>query len=304
MRLFDLLICVVLTNLSCNRTDIVKIDSDIYRELIGDMIIKSETENERSKYNYKEAIIELDSPTKARLISLRSCFVKLDSSRIHFNSMMKEIIPDSISFDRNGIALDIDDIGKIRSEIIKNNNDISNLISNVIKDNFNDFRFDEELKNEYLRKVIAIKKSISNDEILDDENSTSDILLGLLLQSFHEQCLKKYEDVLDYLTYSRTYCGFEMYFPVVIENGDRLLYVGDSLKMRIGIGSYSSLVSPENTIIVVNNDTLKVVEDGTASFSKELLEAGKNRLNIECFLITPLTGEVNVGESEYLYEVF
>lgn len=306
MRAFVIFIIAISTLLaSCNSNNNVKIEADLYASLINTMIAESAHENERASFSYKGAILELKSLDKARLSVLQIGFKRLESSRMEFNALIEPIITAGPK-EFTEVTVDKATVNTIVDFILKENQDIYDTIVHIIQGNFMDFNLKEEWKDELLEELSDIHSSLAHDDLMSRGSSevsdANSLLTVLSLQSFYNQGLRSYEEKLGHLTYGHTAMIFDMYFPVVVEGASGCLSRGDSLQMKIAVGSYSSLISP-STIIIVGNDTLSVDDHGMATFSKKVVNSGEYKLGIKCVLTNPLTGDVGVGESEYVYRV-
>lgn len=306
MRTFIVCLIVVSTLVtSCNLSNNIKIEGDLYARLVSSMIAEAAYENERSKFVYKEAIIELNDLAKARLSALQIGFKRLDSSRVEFNKLIEPVITAS---QKEPVQETIDKatVKKIADLVLKENEEIHHTIAAIIQDDFANFGLKEERKDELLKELSGIQSSLANDELLSRDNGeVSDVntlLTALLLQSLYNQLLRSYEEKLALLTYGHTSTIFNAYFPVIVEGANGCLSRGDSLQMKIGVGNYSSLVSP-STIIIVDNDTLAVDDHGVATYSRKVFQEGEYKIDVKCVLFHPITGEVDMGKVEYNYRV-
>lgn len=306
MRTFVVFLIAISTLVtSCNLSNNVKIEGDLYARLVSSMIAEAAYENERASFSYKEAILELNDLAKARLSALQIGFKQLDSSRVKFNMLLEPIVTVSQN-ELAQVMVDKETVKNIVDLVLKENEEIHRKIAAIIQDDFANFGLKEEWKDELLKELSGIQSSIASDELLSGSNSevsgVNSFLTLLVLQSFHNQVLRSYEEKLARLTYGHTSTILNAYFPVIVEATNGCLSRGDSLQMKIGVGNYSSLVSP-STIIIVDNDTLAVDDGGIATFNKKVVERGAHKLEIKCILFHPITGEVGMGQGEYNYRV-
>lgn len=96
---------------------------------------------------------------------------------------------------------------------------------------------------------------------------------------------------------------FDQFFPVF--NADRCAYrVGDSLNARLSVGSYSNALDPKNVVLTINGKQYPIGPDGTASFQTSERKRGQHTLETKVVVTNPLTGEVQVGEGSFTYEVY
>lgn len=306
MRLFIVCLIAVSTLFtSCNLSNNVKIEGDLYARLVSSMIAEATYENERSRISYKEAVLELHDLSKAKLSVLLIGFKQLDSSRIKFNTLIEPVITASQK-EPAEVAVDKATVKKIADLILKENEGIHLTIAAIIQDNFVNFGLRESRRDEFLRELSGIQSSFASDELLNRDNSevsdVNSLLTALLLQSLYNQLFRSYEEKLALLTYGHTSDWFNAYFPVIVEGANGCLSRGDSLQMKIGVGNYSSLVSP-STIIIVDNDTLAVDDHGVATYSRKVFQEGEYKIDVKCVLFNPFTGEVGMGKGEYNYRV-
>lgn len=95
---------------------------------------------------------------------------------------------------------------------------------------------------------------------------------------------------------------FDAFFPVV--QADRSYVVGgEKINAKISVGTYSTSLQPENVKIYAGGSALSVGEDGTAEYSITGSGVGQKKVPLRVEVKNPLTGEVEEGEGEFVYEV-
>ncbi|MEM6395811.1 MAG: GldM family protein [Bacteroidota bacterium] len=103
------------------------------------------------------------------------------------------------------------------------------------------------------------------------------------------------------LTGGRT-IEFDEFTPIVQAEKAYILR-NQTFNAKIGVGSRSSSLQPENVKITVNGSTLPVNEEGVAEFSARGSSLGTKTLNVEVSVTNPLTNETKTGTSTFSYEV-
>lgn len=164
------------------------------------------------------------------------------------------------------------------------------------------------------RKEIKTLKRQEKDETVDFEETKvklaqfridpdGDLLISLIDRLFlmsQNQMLQQYENLI----FSSSMCGFEVFFPVVLnERQDLNLSVGDSLKLKLGIGSYFTSVDPNTTVLLVNGDTVVLESMGLGFYDQILEREGEHEVELEFWMTNFITGEIMTGESSYIIDV-
>ena len=131
---------------------------------------------------------------------------------------------------------------------------------------------------------------------------------GSLLISFIDRLFLLSKNQLlehfEHLVFSSSYCGFEVFYPVIVNNEyDPNIMLGDSLKLRVGVGSYYNIVDPTTTTFLVNGDTIELEDAGIGYYNKLMTEEGKEEIKLEFWMKNYITGETMNGESKYIVRV-
>lgn len=290
---------------SCNQSESVSIDANLYSSVIGTMIANAEYENQRSRIKYLKINEELDNPLKAKISKFQQGFDQLETNREEFTLLIKPLL-DKIKEKNEGRIVSKDDVFRVQEFLKKKGVELYEVSVEIINENFQYLNIDQERKEKLLEELFRIKLLvIENDTVVKEQiNSYSNrqFVLLILQSSFYEY-QREIETIFANLIYARTYCSFEKYFPVVIENTGGCLNKGDLLEMKIGIGTYSSLIDSKNTKIIVDGDTLFVNDSGVAIYEKPVNTTGEQELDIKCIMFNPLTGAINSGGTSFIYKV-
>lgn len=98
-------------------------------------------------------------------------------------------------------------------------------------------------------------------------------------------------------------CGFDVFFPIVT-TGSNYVEAGEKMELKMSVGSYSSMISADNIILVADGDSIRVGLDGTGDYSFRAKTPGKHTIVTKCIITNPLTGEVQMGEGTYTYRSY
>ncbi|MEL7376533.1 MAG: hypothetical protein AAFN65_06205 [Bacteroidota bacterium] len=96
----------------------------------------------------------------------------------------------------------------------------------------------------------------------------------------------------------------EAYFPLIIDREQGCLQSGDTLQFKVVIAEYQRLVKPEEVVLVIDNDTCALDEDGFQHFKQVVTERGRQQMELTSYVLDPDTGITyeSIGEYEYLVE--
>lgn len=95
---------------------------------------------------------------------------------------------------------------------------------------------------------------------------------------------------------------FDKFFPVI--NAKKAYVIkGEKFEADISLGAYSSDIKPENITLTVDGTTVRMGEDGVASYSATPSSTGSKKIKLTARVKNPLTGEVSTESSEFEYEV-
>lgn len=154
-------------------------------------------------------------------------------------------------------------------------------------------------------KVAHIGKAINEARLIHDNPlySPSEVELTRCMLSLDYLAVLELvvRDVID-ISGGKTTCGGEWYFPIMvtdIENPRR----GQKVKAKVWVGSYSTSLDPENVVLTVGSDTLKINPDGTADYMFTPKNRGKLEFNLGLSIINPLTGQVTRSEGIRTYNI-
>jgi len=95
---------------------------------------------------------------------------------------------------------------------------------------------------------------------------------------------------------------FDAFFPVV-EAKKAYVIKGEKFEAEISVGTYSSQINPSDITLKVNGQSLKVKENGKATYSTTTSSLGQKKIKLYAAVRNPLTGETSDGDSEFTYEV-
>lgn len=136
-----------------------------------------------------------------------------------------------------------------------------------------------------------------------DEGVTSGLGV-VILYTQYLQVQRKYIDLLDRLTFGTMADSFTAYFPIVINPNTGCPNKGDTLSMKIGVGSYNTWIDHRNSKIIVEGDTLAINEDAIAVYKRPVDQIGEQILELKCKIYNPTTGEISMGEGSFYYRVY
>jgi hypothetical protein len=160
-----------------------------------------------------------------------------------------------------------------------------------MKEMLDDFDDMAQLQTSYATTASVLGRSAADDLNRD-----------LITISVHARMTNILEKSQQYSCYRGCWYGVFNYYPVVVD-GYKNPSVGEIVNTRIGVGTFTNALNPDNVVIVANGDTLQVCEDGLADFSFQPRKRGEHQLPIKCIVTNPLTGEVQAGEGRVTFQV-
>lgn len=95
----------------------------------------------------------------------------------------------------------------------------------------------------------------------------------------------------------------ESYFPVVMADAN-FVRAGETMQIKTALGSYASALQPEDVVLLIDGDTVRIGYDGTGYYTIKASELGEHTIPTKCIVTNPLTGQVRVGEGKFSYLVY
>lgn len=305
MKKIGLLSVLLLGLCACGSRSSVTKPASVFEKMVDILIENNESENEQSRVRYYQLLEHLDDPAKAKLGSLITALQKLERNRLEFDSLMT-LEKNAWEEDPEGMII-ADQLAVIDEFIRERHVEFGELLEEIVAANARIFGFREEdtvkfvenirsQSHHFLVETFPITQSIYQE-------TNQNLLSLLLLQADFFASQQIFEDALTQLAYSTGGCRVDMVFPVIFDVTNGCLSRGDTLQAKIGIGTYSSLVQPEYTRIVVNGDTLTVNDSGVALFSQRVNEMGSLTLDVQCLVVNPYNGVSATGNGQFVYDV-
>lgn len=123
---------------------------------------------------------------------------------------------------------------------------------------------------------------------------------GWLTLSF-QNVLRRFLEGSNSFYCSRSY-QYDAYYPIVM-NANNHIAIGETESVKIGIGSYSTRLKPENVDLRVNGKRQMLSKTGLAEISLTGKKKGEHSLHLSVSVRDAFNGDTSYSESIYRYVV-
>lgn len=297
---------LVLLILDCsNQKKKVILQRELFEDSVKSFLAIIAQEDQELEYHFRKVESHLYEPVYALRFSLLEAYQILELSRVEFQLVTKPItgeINENFSFSQLGHErlLSVSELAK------SNMNHLFKTVQNILVRDYQVFQLDSNQLEEILDdlKTETLTMSSNIDSVQWESRSNSDKVFKFLnLQAHFYRVLNLFREQLDYLAYGSRADSFTSYFPVIKGKSSECMNKGDSLNLEIAIGTYYSSIDNRYCSIVANGDTLSINAEGYAIYEQFLNTSGDHELKIECILINPVTGGIDLGKAVYHYKV-
>ncbi len=277
---------------------------ELFDQSVETISISIENEKEYLEQDFEEFMMSTADESKYRyrfvtklVYDVRTAYEKIYEE---VNNLQKELTEEDIDQEaiRAGLKEIVQNIAETNAHILEENSSAmeehslaTGLSQKVIDQRDQNFQEEVDKRNKEIAEVLNLPAT--NRKIL---RGISKMLEFQIVQ------FEKY--VIDFISEVAGVgggCVFEILFPVVMPQKN-CIKSGEYFEAELGIGSYS-VYTPEEVTFSVNNDTLKMQENGKAFYRLKTTKPGEIELKMKFLHTNSITGEVLQGEGIYIVDV-